>query len=78
MNGAFRRSCPRLGDAPPRGRTERVGRPVADPRPDQGGTDDENQRRDVLVDDQDKALRFYTEVLGLVKKTESLWEKPGG
>ncbi len=24
----------------------------------------------VLVDDQDKALRFYTEVLGLVKKTE--------
>jgi len=30
------------------------------------------------VDDQDKALRFYTEVLGLVKKTESLWEKPGG
>jgi catechol 2,3-dioxygenase-like lactoylglutathione lyase family enzyme len=24
----------------------------------------------VIVDDQDKALRFYTEVLGLVKKTE--------
>ncbi|RBY75540.1 VOC family protein [Geodermatophilus sp. TF02-6] len=24
----------------------------------------------VLVDDQDKALRFYTEVLGFVKKTE--------
>jgi catechol 2,3-dioxygenase-like lactoylglutathione lyase family enzyme len=24
----------------------------------------------VLVDDQDKALRFYTDVLGLVKKTE--------
>ncbi len=23
----------------------------------------------VLVDDQDKALRFYTEVLGFVKKT---------
>ena len=26
----------------------------------------------VLVDDQDKALRFYTEVLGFVKKTEVL------
>lgn len=24
----------------------------------------------VLVDNQDKALRFYTEVLGFVKKTE--------
>jgi catechol 2,3-dioxygenase-like lactoylglutathione lyase family enzyme len=24
----------------------------------------------VMVDDQDKALRFYTEVLGFVKKTE--------
>lgn len=24
----------------------------------------------VIVDDQDKALRFYTEVLGFVKKTE--------
>jgi catechol 2,3-dioxygenase-like lactoylglutathione lyase family enzyme len=24
----------------------------------------------VLVDDQDKALRFYTEVLGFIKKTE--------
>jgi len=24
----------------------------------------------VFVDDQDKALRFYTEVLGFVKKTE--------
>ena len=24
----------------------------------------------VLVDDQDKALRFYTEVLGFVKKTD--------
>ena len=24
----------------------------------------------VLVDDQDKALRFYTEVMGFVKKTE--------
>src|SRR5918996_3984484 len=24
----------------------------------------------VLVDDQDKALRFYTQVLGFVKKTE--------
>jgi catechol 2,3-dioxygenase-like lactoylglutathione lyase family enzyme len=24
----------------------------------------------VLVDDQDKALRLYTEVLGFVKKTE--------
>jgi len=24
----------------------------------------------VLVDDQDKALRFYTDVLGFVKKTE--------
>jgi catechol 2,3-dioxygenase-like lactoylglutathione lyase family enzyme len=24
----------------------------------------------VLVDDQDKALRFYTEVRGFVKKTE--------
>jgi catechol 2,3-dioxygenase-like lactoylglutathione lyase family enzyme len=26
----------------------------------------------ILVDDQDKALRFYTEVLGFVKKTEIL------
>lgn len=26
----------------------------------------------VFVDDQDKALRFYTEVLGFVKKTEIL------
>ena len=26
----------------------------------------------VLVDDQDKALRFYTEVLGFVKKTEAM------
>ncbi|HUG92232.1 MAG TPA: VOC family protein [Planctomycetaceae bacterium] len=24
----------------------------------------------VLVDDQDKALKFYTQVLGFVKKTE--------
>ena len=24
----------------------------------------------VLVDDQDKALRFYTEVLGFVKKSD--------
>ena len=24
----------------------------------------------VMVDDQDKALRFYTDVLGFVKKTE--------
>jgi catechol 2,3-dioxygenase-like lactoylglutathione lyase family enzyme len=24
----------------------------------------------VLIDDQDKALRFYTDVLGFVKKTE--------
>jgi catechol 2,3-dioxygenase-like lactoylglutathione lyase family enzyme len=24
----------------------------------------------VYVDDQDKALRFYTEILGFVKKTE--------
>jgi catechol 2,3-dioxygenase-like lactoylglutathione lyase family enzyme len=24
----------------------------------------------VLVDDQDNALRFYTEILGFVKKTE--------
>jgi catechol 2,3-dioxygenase-like lactoylglutathione lyase family enzyme len=24
----------------------------------------------VLVDDQDKALKFYTEVLGFVKQTE--------
>jgi catechol 2,3-dioxygenase-like lactoylglutathione lyase family enzyme len=43
----------------------------------------------VLVDDQDKALRFYTEVLGFVKKTEiplgeALWltvvspEQPDG
>jgi catechol 2,3-dioxygenase-like lactoylglutathione lyase family enzyme len=34
----------------------------------------------VLVDDQDKALRFYTEVLGFVKKTEiplgeARWER---
>lgn len=43
----------------------------------------------VLVDDQDKALKFYTEVLGFVKKTdipvgEAKWltvvspEEPGG
>ena len=30
----------------------------------------------VLVDDQDKALRFYTDVLGFVKKTESPWVSP--
>jgi catechol 2,3-dioxygenase-like lactoylglutathione lyase family enzyme len=28
------------------------------------------QLSSVLVDDQDKALKFYTEVLGFVKKTE--------
>lgn len=27
----------------------------------------------VLVDDQDKALRFYTEVLGFVKRPKSRW-----
>jgi catechol 2,3-dioxygenase-like lactoylglutathione lyase family enzyme len=27
----------------------------------------------VLVDDQAKALRFYTDVLGFVKKTEIEW-----
>jgi catechol 2,3-dioxygenase-like lactoylglutathione lyase family enzyme len=25
----------------------------------------------VFVDDQDKALKFYTEILGFVKKTEN-------
>ena len=30
------------------------------------------------VDDQDKALRFYTEVLGFVKKTEIPLGEPGG
>jgi RNA polymerase sigma factor (sigma-70 family) len=32
----------------------------------------------VLVDDQDKALRFYTEVLGFVKKTDLPTGEPGG
>jgi catechol 2,3-dioxygenase-like lactoylglutathione lyase family enzyme len=32
----------------------------------------------VLVDDQEKALRFYTDVLGFVEKTEiPLGEAPG-
>ena len=29
----------------------------------------------VLVDDQGKALRFYTDVLGFVKKTDIPWER---
>ena len=32
----------------------------------------------VLVDDQDKALAFYTDVLGFVKKTEVPWASTGG
>lgn len=32
----------------------------------------------VYVDDQDKALGFYTEVLRFVKKTEILWGKRAG
>jgi len=32
----------------------------------------------VLVDDQDKALKFYTEVLGFVKKTDIPTGEPGG
>jgi RNA polymerase sigma factor (sigma-70 family) len=32
----------------------------------------------VLVDDQDKALKFYTEVLGFVKKTDVPTGEPGG
>jgi catechol 2,3-dioxygenase-like lactoylglutathione lyase family enzyme len=32
----------------------------------------------VLVDDQDKALAFYTDVLGFVKKTESRWASTAG
>ena len=32
----------------------------------------------VFVDDQDKALAFYTEVLGFVKKTESRWASTAG
>jgi catechol 2,3-dioxygenase-like lactoylglutathione lyase family enzyme len=30
----------------------------------------ESNRTSILVDDQDKALKFYAEVLGFVKKTE--------
>jgi catechol 2,3-dioxygenase-like lactoylglutathione lyase family enzyme len=32
----------------------------------------------VFVDDQDKALRFYTDVLGFVKKFTSPSAEPGG
>ncbi len=32
----------------------------------------------VMVDDQDKALTFYTEVLGFLKKRESRWAPRGG
>jgi catechol 2,3-dioxygenase-like lactoylglutathione lyase family enzyme len=32
----------------------------------------------VYVDDQDKALRFYTDVLGFVKKTEIPLGEAGG
>ena len=31
-----------------------------------------------LVDDQEKALRFYTEMLGFVKKHASRWARTGG
>jgi catechol 2,3-dioxygenase-like lactoylglutathione lyase family enzyme len=32
----------------------------------------------VYVDDQDKALKFYTEVLGFEKKTEIRWARRAG
>jgi catechol 2,3-dioxygenase-like lactoylglutathione lyase family enzyme len=32
----------------------------------------------VLVDDQDKALRFYTEVLGFVRRRRSPWARLAG
>jgi len=32
----------------------------------------------VFVDDQEKALRFYTDVLGFVKKTEVPWASTAG
>lgn len=32
----------------------------------------------VFVDDQQKALDFYTEVLGFTKKHDSRWARPGG
>jgi catechol 2,3-dioxygenase-like lactoylglutathione lyase family enzyme len=32
----------------------------------------------VPVTDQEKALKFYTEVLGFVKKTLFPWDLPGG
>ncbi len=32
----------------------------------------------VLVDDQDKALPFYTQALGFEKKTEMQWVSIGG
>ncbi len=32
----------------------------------------------ILVDDQDKALKFYTEKLGFIKKKMSLLAMPNG
>ena len=40
------------------------------PPPDRGGRSMRINVTSVLVDDQDKALEFYTDVLGFVKKTE--------
>ena len=42
----------------------------ADAQPPKGQSTVKIQLSSVMVDDQDKALKFYTEVLGFVKKTE--------
>ena len=54
---------------PPRHRPARPDRRAVAHRPT-GGDVVRINLTSVLVDDQDKALRFYTEVLGFVKKTE--------
>jgi catechol 2,3-dioxygenase-like lactoylglutathione lyase family enzyme len=38
--------------------------------PDDGGVDVRITVTSVLVDDQEKALRFYTDILGFVKKND--------
>jgi len=32
----------------------------------------------VMVDDQEKALKFYTEILGFIKKRKSRWVSTSG
>src|SRR5215467_12880987 len=53
---------------------ERKGRKGKRRRPDRGRDNGENEMKikltSVYVDDQDKALRFYTDVLGFSKKAD--------